>query len=146
MALDAFDYGDSIPLSDIRGKENIPPELMQAIMNIDQGERKPNLKAAAKLKISAKDRLGVAVGVSILLGLMERFKSGRKIDEFEQSDRVINILADKQAIEPIDIVRSFEEMAREFVEEAAVENDVSIETIENLLRDLRRKFRDWPNI
>jgi len=149
MALDAFDYGDPIPLSDIRGKEDIPPELMQVIMNIDQGERKPNLKAAAKLKIPAKDRLGVAVGVSIQLGLMERFKSGRKIvayDEFEQSDRVINILADKQAIEPIDIVRSFEVMAREFIEEAAVENDVSIETIENLLRDLRRKFRDWPNI
>jgi hypothetical protein len=52
--------------------------------------------------------------------------------------------ADSMRVEVIDLVRELEGRAREMVESVARHFGVSVETIENLLRDFREKIRNWP--
>ena len=59
-AIDAFDFNDPEPLEQLRaGNEPVPPELQHVIDAIDSGERKPNKKAAAKLKIPTAERMKI---------------------------------------------------------------------------------------
>lgn len=134
-AIDAYDYNDSEPLSKlIRETEQIPTMFKDVIADIVQGERRPNKKAAAKLKLPASERMQIAGTLSGVLGIVEAFKRG------------LNGVADKQSKEPIDVLRELEADARIIMIEAASDLNVSLETLENLLRDFRKKIEDWPNV
>jgi len=135
-AIDAYDYNDTAPLSKlIRESEQIPEMFRVVIAGIVQGERRPNKKAATKLKLPASERMKIAGSLSLVLGL---------IDAFKYQD--LGGLADRQAKEPIDVMRELEADAREIMIKAANDLNVSVETIENVLRDLRKKIEDWPNV
>jgi hypothetical protein len=135
-ALDAYDYDDPEPLSKlITSSEQIPKMLRKAVVDIIQGKRKPNKKAAAKLKVPASERMRLAGTVSCVLGIIDTFK-------YEGLDSI----ASDNMQEPIDLLREMEMEAKELIKQAANDVDVSTETIENLLRDFRKKIEDWPNV
>ncbi|MBC7286136.1 hypothetical protein [Hoeflea sp.] len=146
VAIDAFDFNDPEPLAEIRKSEPIPHELEPIVAAIDAGERKSNKKAAAKLKIPARERMKIAGTLSIVIGLINILKSEEIGDEWGEYRRAIEIGADRRLLEPVDELRALEREARELIQGTADDLGVSVETIENLLRDMRRKIADWPNI
>lgn len=146
VAIDAFDFNDSEPLKIIRKAEAVPPELEHVVAAIDAGERKPNKKAAAKLKIPARERMKIAGEVSVVLGFIDTLKFEEIGDGWGEHRRAIEVGADRRQREPIDEIRELEAEAREMITGTADDLNVSVETVENLLRDMRRKIAVWPNI
>jgi hypothetical protein len=146
-ALDAFDYADPMPLAELlRGDQEIPTELRSALANIITGDRTQNRKAASKLKIPASERMKIAGSISFVLGLYGELKTEKIYDEYGKLRRAIDIGADRKSMESIKQLRSLEAKGRKAVKGAAEQLGVSTETIENLLRDLRKKIRNFPEL
>lgn len=75
VALDSWDYCDPEPLSELLlKKQTIPAEFLQPLADIIFGKRKPNKRAASKLKIPARDRMKIAGSISLVLGLVNVLK------------------------------------------------------------------------
>lgn len=152
IAFDAFDFGDSGPLEEaLRSEQPIPDELRPALADIISGRRKPNLKAAAKLKIPAAERMKAAGALSTVLGLIDSFKHDDYIDTSCYSEkriegRLYDMTAEKKGFEPGKFIEYLNSAADESISETMDMFGVSRETVENLLRDLRKKIRDYPNI
>lgn len=142
-ALVAFDYGDRGPLAALVTKEPIPPEFTQAVADIMAGTRKPNMRAAAKAKIPATERMRIASSIAFVIGLTEVLRTVPQRKGFTSGAQEI---ADREGREPIEVVRELQSEAREAVAIAAEELGVSAEAIENLLRELRRRIADWPAV
>lgn len=142
-ALVAFDYGDRAPLAELVGKEPIPPEFLGAVSAIIAGTRKPNLRAAAKAKIPAAERMRIAGSVSLVIGLTEILRAAPQREGFTTGAQEI---ADRKGREPIEVVRELQSIARGQIAAAAEELGVSAEAIEDLLRELRRRISDWPAV
>jgi hypothetical protein len=134
VAIDAWDYGFSGFLAEKIRTEPIPEELRPIIADIVSGQRKLNKRRIAKSKIEAERRMLLASELSCWLRAVEWLKT-------EASG-----IADKEGIEPIDVTRRFEAKARKELERRAAEHGVSVETIENLLRDMRAKLANYPNV
>ncbi len=147
VALDAFDYNDRQPLEELMASEPVPEELRPTIAKIKSGERKPNLKAAEKLKIPASERMRIAGSISVCLMLIDALKYDA-IDESVNDLSGVSMLADRPEVdrEPIEVTRELEQKARSIIEKSARELEVSPETIENLLRTLRAKMEAYPNV
>lgn len=145
-AIDAFDFNDPKPLNALRALQSDPPELRNVLASIDAGDRQPNRKAAAKLKIPAAERMKVAATLSGVLGLIETLKTQEIFDGSGELRRAIEIGADRRRREPIDEVRELEAATRKLIADTAKSLGVSVEAVENLLRDMRRKVANWPNI
>lgn len=146
FALDAYDYNSPNMLACLIQEGNpIPSPYQNAIADIIRGDRKPNKKAASKLKVSPTERLEIASGISIILGLMESITYGQSHPDLGTGN-LLNDYADKKGIEPIDAKREREEFIRDFWISCSQDLGVSIETLENLVRDLRRKADKWPNV
>jgi len=143
-AVDAWDYCHPQPLADMVKSGPVPEELRPIIAAIVNGERKPNRKAAAKLKIPAEERMEIAGGISVVLGLIEAIKFQGVQEPYSGKGAVM--LGDRDAREPCEVLRELEGEARKMIEDSAKELDVSIETVENLLRDLRSKMKHYPDI
>lgn len=140
VAVDAWDFADSAPLAELlRTEASVPFEVQSVLAGIVEGSRKSNKKAAAKLKVLACDRMEVAAGVSINLGLIDVLKRGSN-----DGRRILEFWADQRQREPIDELREMRQAAREVVADTARDMGVSVETIENLLRDLRKKIEMFP--
>ena len=140
VALDAWDYCDPDPLSKLIIKEQIPEEFLKVIADIVSGKRKPNKKGASKLKIPAKERMEIAGSISTVLGLIDLIKY-KAI--YPEGIGVVGIGA-RKGEEPIDVKRELESEARELMQSCCKDLNVSQETVENLLRDLRKKINMWP--
>lgn len=135
-AVCAYDWADPAPLAELILAESVPPEFRIAIADIVKGERKPNLKAATKSKIPAAERASIAEAVGCVIDLCETIKFGT----LEGNEA----MADRLGMEPIDIIRKLEDVARKAKENAADQLSVSVETIENLLRDVTARMDRWP--
>lgn len=148
-AIDAFDYCQPEPLAELIRSEPIPQNLRPVIASIVTGQRQPNKKAAAKLKLPADERLRIAGSLSTVLALIEIIKHGA-VDPSLPGLRGVNMLSDclerGKGREPVEILRELEAEARQVIEDTAKQFNVSVETIENLLRDMRRKIADYPNV
>lgn len=145
-ALDAFHYCDPEPLSEmLAGGEPIPEFMRLPLSEIVAGTRKPNKKAAAKLKIPARERMKVGAMISGILGLADCL-AGEISDGHGGLQRGCEIAADRKGIELIDAVRHHESMRKKAIEIAMDEFGVSEETVENLLRDVREKIRNFPEM
>lgn len=137
IALDAWDWGNPLPLSDAIKREPIPPEFVEPIAELILGKRKPKpKKATAKAKLPADERLKIAASVSTIIWLTNRLRS----ISAEIGERL------KPGKEPIEIIRALEDEKRDAIHQAALDLGVSTETIENLLRDLRGKIAKWPTV
>lgn len=144
VAIDAWDYAHPELLAKLIATEHIPESLRPVISSIISGERKPNLKTAKKLKIPAEERMKIAGTVSCVLGLIDAIKFDSYCDI--TNSRGISGIAERKGLEPIEVKKDLEEEARNLILLAADEAKVSAETIENLVRDLRKKMKLWPNI
>lgn len=145
MALDAWEYCDSEPLSAlIKDCEVLPKEIAPAISEIVSGKRKQNKRGAAKLKIEAAERMKLAGCVSVLMGLIDTMKFECLNDDLVPDG--MEGMADRICKEKIDIKSELENDAKNVIQETADEFNVSTETIENLLRDLRKKIKAWPSV
>ncbi|MDL0429580.1 hypothetical protein QPM17_00445 [Marinobacter sp. TBZ242] len=148
-AIDSYDFNDTQPLADlIREGKEIPDELRGVIAQIIEGSRKPNKKAAAKLKIPARERMKVAGTVSTILGLLNTIKFDALVGS-EQPDFLkpgVESMAFNKNQEPIDIQTGLEADGRQVIDETCEHFGISQESLENLIRALRKKITDWPNI
>lgn len=140
VALDAWDYCDPLPLSELVLLHEIPIEFKQAVSDIVTGKRKPNKKAAAKLKIPAQERMKIAGSISLNCGLIHTLK----FDAIYPEGKGVVGIGSMQGREPVEVLRELEADQVALIDEAAKELNVSIETIENLLRDMRIKIKLWP--
>ena len=146
-AVDAYDFADPDPLATLlRGPEPIPPEVQPVLADIVAGTRRPNRKAAAKLKIPASERMKVAGSVSVIVGLVDALKRSDMYDADGGPVQGPSAAAERNGVETIDEIRELEGVARKQVASAAREFGVSSETIENLLRDLRQKIEKFPTL
>ena len=141
VALDAWDYCDPSLLIDLLVKMPIPEEIKIHIGNIVDGSRKPNKKGASKLKIPAKERMRIAGSLSLVLGLCDAIKY-----EGKNGYCSVEAVADRERKEPLDILRELEFERQSLLDNACRDLNVSNETLENLLRDLREKIKNWPNV
>jgi hypothetical protein len=147
VALDAFDHCDPDLLRKLLlADDPIPAEARRPLADIVSGRRKPNKKAAAKLKIPAGERMKIAGSLSVLLGLIDILKYENIGDGEGQIRPAIEIVAERRRLEPIDELRRLEAVAKSVVEDTASQIGVSTESVENLLRTLRKKLADFPNV
>lgn len=157
VAIDAFDYCDPAPLAKLlRGDEEIPPELRPALADIVSGARKPNKKAAVKLKVPAAERLMIAAHISVVLGIIDEAKHGHSYEhdssehgssnDLSDLRKSVEIRADRLGVEVIDEVRRTDAFREKAYALATKHFGISRETVENMLRDLRKKFREFPDI
>jgi hypothetical protein len=136
VALDAWDYGDVEPLAElVNTSEILPPEFAPVIAKIISGKRKQK-RNASKLKIKpARERMSIAIQLSSRIALFNFFQFG-----------ALEGMADRQGIEPIEVKKDIQEKTRQVVKNASTDLGISTETIENLLRDFRKKINDWPSV
>ena len=84
--------------------------------------------------------------ISVILGLIDTLKHEEIIDDDGYLVRAIQHGADRRMREPVDELRELELEARDLISSAASDLGVSVETIENLIRDMRLKIARWPKI
>lgn len=134
-AVSAWDWGDPGPLGEIVQSEPIPEEFREAIADILMGDRNRQ-KNWQKGKIPAAERMVIAATVSAHIDHCRAIRSNNL--EGDES------LADQLEMEPIDMVYLMHATVRSVVADVAQEFDVSVETVENLLRDMRARINRWP--
>jgi hypothetical protein len=139
----SFDYGDPAPLAELIRAGDVPIEFRVAVADIAQGIRKPNLRAAAKAKIPASERAKLAASISVILGLRDSIKF-RALGPNESLRPGAVSVGDYCQQEPIEVMREADERGREIMLMAAEEFRVSLETIENLMREARDRLSRWP--
>ena len=142
VALDAWTFCDAEPLAELINSKTIPVEITPAIAELVSGKRKQNKRGAAKLKIDPKVRMEIGWHASRELDMIERMK----FDDHFYKIKDVGGQADILGIEPIEAINELNEKARKIIHSLAVAYDVSTETIENLVRDYRKKIKDWPSV
>ena len=135
-AMVAFDYCDPSLLADLVASEPVPEELRPVIAAIVSGERKSNRRAAAQSKVDAAERFHAGAVVSAVLEL---------IDDLNHPE-ITGPAADRMGIEPIDAVKRLTHHREKAYRVAQDTLGVSRETVENLVREYRKKVREWPDV
>jgi len=144
VAVDAYDHGNASLLGKQIQVGAVPDEIRPILADIVMGMRKPNRKAASKLKIPAGERMRVAASVCCLLELIDIIMRGAANVRGVRPG--VENIAHQQGREPIEVKRKLEADAREVVQRAAIACGVSTETIENLVRDFRKRVKQFPAI
>lgn len=135
-AMVAFDFCDSSLLADLVANEPVPRDLRPVIAAIISGERKPNRKKAAASKVDAAERFHAGAVVCAVMDL---------IDDLNHS-AVTGPAADRMGIEPIEAVNRLNRHREKAYQVAQDSLGVSRETVEDLVREYRKKVQDWPNV
>lgn len=144
IAFDAFDYGDSQPLDILIRTKAVPEEFRPIIADIISARRRPKTKARSK--IPPADRMKLAMHLSIIHGLVDTLSRGPVgIGEY-QGMSGLEMVADREGVEVIEIRRQMEKKKRDVVQMAADEFGVTTEAIEELLRVMRKKMNSFPNV
>lgn len=138
-ALDQWDHGETAPLAELVRNEPIPDELRPILAGIVAGDRKPNHRAAAKLKIQAGERLNVAYATLINLGIINALQQKGTSPSLEEN-------ADSHRMEVSDLMRELEREGRQLIADNAIELGISEETLKKAIQELRKKIKDYPNI
>ena len=146
-AMDAYDFADTSPLAELlRSERAIPANIRLKIAEIVEGERKPNRKAAAKLKVDPQERLEIAAKLSYKLGVVDLYKKGPHVDlEYpgEGHTKKLDYMADESGLEPEEILRFLEQNSKKVIEETAHDAGVSVSTLQNWLRDFRKVVEQY---
>jgi len=146
-ALYAYDYNDPKPLSElIRIGGEIPPEFIGAIADIVAGLRKPNKKAAVKLKVPASEYMKIAASVSTILGLVDTIKYDAIFPGDVSEKPGACSVGEYHAQEPEEVLKQANQTGRETKQRAADHFGISLETVENMIRELRKKIKEWPDV
>jgi hypothetical protein len=135
-AVCSWDWGEPVPLAELIRSEPVPDEFRQAVADIVVGKRKRKRNWQKGL-IPAAERMQIAGSVSLIVDLCRIIRT----ETVEGLEGISNRLGN---VDPIDIVRTCEATARRAQLEAADQLGVSVETIENLLREMRARIDRWP--
>jgi hypothetical protein len=127
----AHDFGDPGPMAAMLRSEPLPAEFRAMVADIVSGARALPKRAPG---LAPGERLKIAAALQVVTGLTDAI---RKSPDRERT-------ADRLKMEPIEIVREMEQEKRAIRAEAAADLGVSVETVENLVRDLRRRIDRWP--
>jgi hypothetical protein len=132
----AFDYGDPVPLAALVEHEDIPPEYRSALADVVSGVRKPDKRAAAKLKVPADLMMVYAMSIDSSVGFVEYIHHHNSLDRIAESYH--------PAKEPREIIAQWQATGQEHVKLAMKDFKVSKETIKNLMREMRERIDRWP--
>lgn len=141
VAMDAFDHGDRAPLSLLIRSQPIPPEMVEPIAAIIEGQRVPK-RGSKRLKIPAAERMQIAATISVIQHLCDMFR----LESNHIGLRFVEQAAARRRTEVKDVVDHLHATYRKPVEQAAQQLGVSTETIEILLRDMRELIGRWPTV
>jgi hypothetical protein len=130
----AYDYGDPLPLAKLIQDEPVPPEFQQMVSDIVAGVRQLPRKGKANQKVPPVNRLEAAAAVSLFQGLADIFRR----DAVE--------IGDEKGVEPIDVIASANETAKEGYRIVMEETGVSERTVKTMLADLKRRIESWPDV
>lgn len=140
VSIDAWDFCDPKPLELMLKKHPIPEELRFIIADMVTGKRKPNKKAAAKLKFPAAHRMVVAgIYRELKANVCDATLKRTKLHDYHQT-------AEKMGIEVIELKQSYLESARKFKSEWANNMGISTEALDNICDALSDKIKNFPNI
>ncbi|MDD4863785.1 MAG: hypothetical protein PHE38_07215 [Alishewanella agri] len=143
-AIDSWKFGQTKHLSKMISLFGVPDQIKDFISKIVSGDIKPNMKAAAKLKIPAEERMLIAnyaTGWLSVCDLILEEGNGRGKGKIGYTDYFD--IADKKKIEPIEFKRMIEAKQRKFISGLAEVLNVSTETIEDLIRDFNKYEEFW---
>jgi len=127
VAFDAFDYGDPKPLSDLlEHTDSIPIEAARQLAKIVKGERKPNLKAAVKLKIEAGERMKIAGSLSTVIGLANAIRTRGIHEAAGETRKTIDVAADREGREVVQVVRELAQEPTKIIADAANQLNLSL--------------------
>lgn len=145
MAFYAWDHGDPQKLKElILSDQELPRELKPALAARISGERKPNKKAASQQKIPAADRMLIAMHFSTAM----YFSKANETFGLAGSDdqRYIDWVADRDRKEVLEVKRSMRKHRRLAAKKVSERFGISVETLENIVRDMRKKAREYPDV
>ena len=143
IAIDAWDYCDPTILNKMLRRHPIPFELQPVIADIVSGVRKPNKKAAAKLKIPAGHRM---IFVGLYLVLKDSVIDGALKREIKGEFGDYHLEAERRGIEVLELLRDYQEGAREFKKEWADTAGISVEALDNMVDSIKDKIKKYPHI
>ncbi|WP_426357976.1 hypothetical protein ACPUVO_16240 [Pseudocolwellia sp. HL-MZ19] len=138
-AIDSWDYSDPTPLSEMVSNHIIPKELRPIISKIISGERKQNKIGGNKLKLPAKSRLVIASLILELRHVAESGLNGNLIPNY-------NEVAEIQCVEVIDVIKKYRKYLQEYDQDIMEITGLSKKSVQNLLDDLKRKLKNYPDI
>ena len=138
-AIDAWDYCDPMPLSEMINNHNIPLELKPIISKIINGERKQEKIGASKLKLPARSRLVIAQLILELRSIPEAALSGLTIPNY-------NVVADYKGIEVCELIKKYRRYLKELDQDIVEITGLSQKSIQNLTKQLKSKLDNYPNI
>ena len=146
MAFDAWDYGDPEKLTNlILSSEPMPDELKPALAKRLNGEKKPKKKSAALRKLPAGDRMLIAMHFSTAMWFSKANETFG-LAPSANDEKYIDWIADKERREKIEVKRGMQRYRRVAAEKVAQRFGISTETLENIVRDMRKKARDYPDV
>lgn len=144
-AVDAWDWKDPKPLADLVTSEDIPEEFKKAVSDILSGERKRRRTQGA---IEPKERMEIAKHISGVLSILDSFTYGKVAEQGYEGMSVPNYIVETKSNFP-DVIDAYNYLInerRDLIQSSANDLEVSVETIENLLREMRKKIEKWPQI
>jgi hypothetical protein len=143
-AIDAWDYKDPAPLAELVVQEDIPTELKPIVSKILLGARKQ--KRASK--IPANERMEIAKVVSGIFHMIDDLRYGKACASYGlgYNSGPSVVASEQKGIEPQELISKLHSSHAELLEDTAQQLGVSVETVENLLRDMRKKIQNWPNV
>lgn len=145
MAFDAWDHGDPQKLKElILSDQEIPRELKPALAVRISGEKKPNKKASSQQKIPTADRMLIAMHFSTAMYFSKANETFGLAGPDEQ--RYIDWVANRDRKEVLEVKRSMQRYRRLAAKKVAERFGISVETLENILRDMRKKAQEYPDV
>ena len=143
-AIDAWDYKDPAPLAELVIKEDIPHELKSVVSSILLGVRKQ--KRASK--IPANERMEIAKVISGMFYMIDdlRYRKVRASYGLGDNSGASIVAAEQKGLEPEELMNKLHSTHSKLLRDTAQQLEVSVETVENLLRDMRKKIQSWPNV
>ena len=143
-ALYAWDRDDPEPLQDCLANQAPPEELQPSIEKRLNGSVRPNKKSAVKLKLPPADRMWLAAHYSVQIYLHS--KGNETVGIYPDGRRFLEARADELRIEPVELKRQMQNHQRLSQENVADQFGLSVETLENILRDMGRLARAYPDL
>lgn len=146
IAVDSWLYCDEQPLAKLIKEEDIPEEFKCIISQIISAERKQKKRSASKSKIPACERMKIAEAIDLNLYLIEDFFHAKVSENMtgEVGVSLCSYVGDRDGTEPAEMVKYLNSMRQKTLNDAANQLNVSVETIRNLLRDMRSYIKNWP--
>ncbi|WP_150298863.1 hypothetical protein [Pseudomonas profundi] len=140
VAIDAWDHCDSSILEEMLKRHPLPFELQPVIAGIVSGARKQRRKAAAKLRVPAGHRMFVAgLYAELKRSVIDTTLKRKSCNDYHD-------VADAKGIEVAEYRKELLRYAADFKNEWAENAGISVETLDNMVDEIKLKIKNYPKI